>query len=316
GAPRGRGARPAGLPGRQLVLAGRARSRGGAAGGPVRHRRAGPVAQRGRAHDQARGRRRVPVRRHVLRCSTGSGVVAAVAAGGAAGGLKSCLLRRVGAVSRGEENWPRLLGFADPSCGVRVSGPRSVWPGPLDVSGLAVAGVREAACAAASLAHRRGASPGFTVDSRAVAAALASLDRLRVDGRALQAWAGLSGFFPTGDGWVRLHANYPHHRRALLSALSVGAEDDETAAGLVRRALADMTAVEAEDQVRAAGGVAAAVRAAESWRQHPQGSAVLGEPLVAIETTGVPGAALGRTGELPLSGLRVLDLTRVIAGPV
>jgi crotonobetainyl-CoA:carnitine CoA-transferase CaiB-like acyl-CoA transferase len=191
-----------------------------------------------------------------------------------------------------------------------------VWPGPLDVSGLAVAGVREAACAAASLAHRRGASPGFTVDSRAVAAALASLDRLRVDGRALQAWAGLSGFFPTGDGWVRLHANYPHHRRALLSALSVGAEDDETAAGLVRRALADMTAVEAEDQVRAAGGVAAAVRTAESWRQHPQGSAVLGEPLVAIETTGVPGAALGRTGELPLSGLRVLDLTRVIAGPV
>ena len=198
---------------------------------------------------------------------------------------------------------------------VPVAGPRRFWEGPLDVESLAVASVREAARAATALAARRGRPVALTVDSRDVAAAFDSFGHLRVDGRALVAWAPLSGFLPAADGWVRVHANYPHHRLGLLAALDVGGDDDESVRPLVADAVAALPARAVEARVRAHGGVAAALRTAEEWRAHEHGRVATAGPLVEVVAVTDASRPLPGYDGLPMAGLRVLDLTRVIAGP-
>ena len=95
----------------------------------------------------------------------------------------------------------------------------------------------------------------------------------------------------------------------------LGVENDRAA---VAAAVGSWNATELESAVVAAGGVAGELRSAAEWARHPQGAAVAAEPLVARATTdaGPPGAGWRPTLERPLAGLRVLDLTRVLAGPV
>lgn len=127
----------------------------------------------------------------------------------------------------------------------------------------------------------------------------------------------MSRDFPTADGrWLRFQANYPHLRAAALSVLGTG-EDGAAIAAAVAAANAD----ELEAAVIAGGGAAAASRTAPEWAAHPQGAAVAAEPLVDIAAT--DRRAAGRQGsdwrpvpERPLAGLRVLDMTRVLAGPM
>lgn len=126
-----------------------------------------------------------------------------------------------------------------------------------------------------------------------------------------QAFAPLSRFAATADGHIRLHANYPHHRAALLRAL--GDPKDEQAA---LAAVGVREATELEQAIVAAGGAAAEVRSAGDWRAHPQGQATVGLPLLELTAGEAEAPALPPAGPLPCSGLRVLDLTRVIAGPV
>jgi crotonobetainyl-CoA:carnitine CoA-transferase CaiB-like acyl-CoA transferase len=187
-----------------------------------------------------------------------------------------------------------------------VAGPRRWWDGPLDVEGLALGSVRAAGAAARALAGR---DLGLSVDAAHVFGAFGSLVRLRVDGRAPKAFAPLSGFFATGDGWIRLHANYPHHRAALLEAL--GVEDGSQARAGVLAALVRREAAEGETLVRESGGIAAAVRSRAAWRAGPAGAAVAAEPWIRFELAEDD----RRCREARLDGLRVVDLTRVIAGP-
>jgi CoA-transferase family III len=137
-----------------------------------------------------------------------------------------------------------------------------------------------------------------------IATAFTSDRQFRVGGEPPAVWGPLSGFWETRDGWLRTHANYPHHRDRLVAAL--GIPDDTTA---LRARLAELTALEAEELVVGAGGIAAAVRTEQQWAEHPHGRAVARLPLLAVSPRG-PGAPR------PLAGARVLDLTRVIAGPV
>ncbi|RPF32488.1 CoA transferase [Streptomyces sp. TLI_185] len=190
--------------------------------------------------------------------------------------------------------------------------------GRLPVRELARACVGACALAAAELGARRSGIPkvpGVRVDDGAVAAAFHSERHLLVDGRAPVSFAPLSRFWRTADGWVRTHANYPHHRARLLEAL--GAPDDVAA---VETALAERSAREVEEAVYAAGGLAVALRSPEEWAAHEQAVAVAARPLVERERLDsaharvlapVDGSPL-----LPAAGLRVLDLTRVLAGPV
>ncbi|MFD8164682.1 CoA transferase [Streptomyces malaysiensis] len=195
-------------------------------------------------------------------------------------------------------------------------------PARLPVAELSRATVGVCSLAAAELGARRsgGAVPAIRVDEGAVATAFISERHLRIDGRRPTNFAPLSGFWRAADGWVRTHANYPHHRARLLTALGLPAHSgpDELAA-----ALAERPARAIQETVYAAGGLAVAVvepgeseiplaglPLAECQRIGEGAPRPLPEP--PLPTSGVPSPS----GVLPASGVRVLDLTRVIAGPV
>jgi hypothetical protein len=177
------------------------------------------------------------------------------------------------------------------------------------VEEIAAACVATALRAAVAL-QPEGRSATVTLERAHVADLFRSERFFAVDGRAAGAgFAPLSRFWPAADGWVRTHANYPWHRRALLDAIGVSA-DVEPVADAVGEAIAQLGCREFEERVFAAGGVGAAVRSFDEWGRHPQGTAVAGEPLIACDN--LPDAS---PRPVPVR-LRVLDLTRVIAGPV
>jgi hypothetical protein len=205
----------------------------------------------------------------------------------------------------------------------------------LPVEEVGVACVRAALEAAARLYEARtGEEIATDLDPDHVRAALVSERLFRVDGAPAGAgFAPQSRFWRAAVGWVRTHANFPWHHEALLRA--VGAADDAALEG----AIAALPAKQVEADVFAAGGVAAAVRTPGEWRTEPAGAAVAREPLVHrirlgdAEPVDNSGHALrcslsGHTTDfaqrnridddapLPAAGVRVLDLTRVIAGPV
>ncbi len=189
-----------------------------------------------------------------------------------------------------------------------------VLPSIYRVATAASACVAAALLAAAGLWRDRGGPPpSVSVSSREAAVAFRSERYLRVNGVALRLWDPLSGDYQAGDGgWVRLHSNFPHHRGAVLSALRLG-EPDRSA---VASAVAARTATEVEDAVERHGGCAARMRTRRQWAAHPQAAALRHLPLVsATRLTGGRGRRLGPP-DRPLAGVRVLDLTRVIAGPV
>lgn len=195
-------------------------------------------------------------------------------------------------------------------------------PSVLPVAELAVAAVGTASVAAASLGHARatGRAPRpedlrpITVRGPRVTAAYRSEQLFTWNGEKPDAWAPASGFFETSDGWVRTHGNYPHHAAALRRALGLGADaGKDTIAAALRTA----TSAHWEDLAAAHGAIIGRVRTESEWRAHPQAHAVREHPLV--RRGGVDAAASplrSSTSALPLAGVRVLDLTRVIAGPV
>lgn len=190
--------------------------------------------------------------------------------------------------------WAALGGTAAELDRLRVTGPaatlRSTFP---------VTAVGAAAVGASLLAGTLGTAAPVGLDTRGLAVALRSERYVRLDGRSLgNAFDPLSAFHRTADGWLRLHVNYPWHRAAALRVL--GCAEEEVAAAIAARA-----AVELESALHDAGGVAAAVRTEDAWR------ATAGPPPPLVEHR-VVGAAPARPARRP----RVLDLTRVIAGPV
>ncbi|MEU9038281.1 CoA transferase [Streptomyces sp. NPDC048352] len=200
--------------------------------------------------------------------------------------------------------WEALGGAAELAGRVSYRG-ASGLAGSLPVRELARACVGVCGLAAAELAAVRAGGTALdaapvVVDEGAVATAFVSERHLRVRGRAPVSFAPLSGFWPAADGWVRTHANYPHHEAALVRALGVPATPEA-----VRGALAGMDAAQAQEAVYAEGGLAVAVAPG------------YGEPQPLVEWVRGPGRGRVRgPGALPADGVRVLDLTRVIAGPV
>ncbi|GGN67703.1 putative L-carnitine dehydratase [Streptomyces albiflavescens] len=216
--------------------------------------------------------------------------------------------------------WEELGG--DPALLPRVStvAREGALEARLPVRELARACVAACALAAAELGARRAGLPevpAVRVDDGAVATAFVSERHLQIDGRAPVSFAPLSRFWRTADGWVRTHANYPHHRARLLAAL--GLADDATVAD-VDGLFAERSAAEVEETVYGAGGLAVALRTAKEWAAHEQGIAVAGRPLIERERVGTARVRvlppLDGDPLLPAAGVRVLDLTRVIAGPV
>lgn len=207
-----------------------------------------------------------------------------------------------------------LLHTLPPTNAYRVTG-QGHRPSVFAVSELANASVAAVGLELAALCKEMNlsaAAPEVTVDQR-----LASLwfgYSFRPLGWELpNLWDPIAGDYECADGWIRLHTNLPHHRSAALSVLGCAGDRDAVAA-----AVRAWTGDTLEHEVVAAGGVAALMRSRDEWQTHPQGQAVRAEPLIdwrharKIALRPRPEATLAR----PLSGLRVLDLTRVLAGPV
>ncbi|YCH08704.1 CoA transferase [Arthrobacter sp. alpha11c] len=184
----------------------------------------------------------------------------------------------------------------------------------LDVEGLALGAVRAAATALNALT---GTTLRYSVAAGPTAAAFDSLGHLRIGGQKPEGFAPLSGFRRTADGWIRLHANYPHHAARLMEAVSASEPAD------VDRALLAMTSLEAEDLITGNNGVAASVRTRDEWAAAPMFEAASEGPWISFDNLG-PSTDTSRPSswvpsvvpDRPLTGLKVLDLTRVIAGPV
>lgn len=177
------------------------------------------------------------------------------------------------------------------------------------VSEFASAAVAIAGAAASSLSD----DPAPVTVDRGLAAAWFSSALTPVGWELPSPWDSVAGDYATADGWIRLHTNAPRHKAAALGVLGVHADREAVAA-----AVAAWSGDELEHAVVSAGGCAAVMRSSDEWARHPQGRAIATEPLVAWSNGEV--AAVREnwrpTPERPLAGLRVLDLTRVIAGPV
>ncbi|PSM37237.1 carnitine dehydratase [Streptomyces dioscori] len=150
--------------------------------------------------------------------------------------------------------------------------------------------------------------PAVRVNEAAVATAFVSERHLRIAGRAPTSFAPLSGFWQAADGWVRTHANYPHHRARLLSSLGIAdTGGDQALAGVLSKELSSRPAGEVQETVYAAGGLAVAVASTPA-------AAV--PALVQTRHVGQSGPRLLAPASVPAQDVRVLDLTRVLAGPV
>jgi crotonobetainyl-CoA:carnitine CoA-transferase CaiB-like acyl-CoA transferase len=149
------------------------------------------------------------------------------------------------------------------------------------------------------------------VDLRAAAASLRSARYLRIGGRPPPPqWDPLSGFYPVRDGWISIHCNFPNHRDAALEVLQAEPSRQEA-----EKKSAAWYGEPLEDAIHAAGGCAGFVRSAAEWQRHAQAQAVAARPLIEIvRIADAPPEGVSK-GARPLEGIRVLDLTRVLAGP-
>lgn len=181
-------------------------------------------------------------------------------------------------------------------------------------SRLATAEIAWASVASAMLAA--GLSP-TVIDPHRVATAYRSDRVLAIDGVAPPVWSPYSGFWRTTDGWVRTHGNYPHHAAALRTALGL---QDDADADAVRAALEKRTTAGAVGAITRLGGLAVAVSAEDPAADRALRTAPLLEVRhIATSARRHPHhsrATAPQDDRLPLAGMRVLDLTRVIAGPV
>ena len=208
---------------------------------------------------------------------------------------------------------PAALGY------LTETGPTHALPSVFDVTGLAAGAVGCATLAAARLGELRDGRPrSVEVDRRHAAIAFRSERHVAIDGEPPPSpWDAASGYYPTADGGlVQTHCNFPHHRAGVLAELGIDDPGDDDVADVIRAAIAERDAAELEDALAARGMVASMLRTVGEWDAHPHGRAVADLPVLEIIRTGDAPVEPLPDGEAPLSGIRVADLTRVIAGPV
>jgi crotonobetainyl-CoA:carnitine CoA-transferase CaiB-like acyl-CoA transferase len=173
----------------------------------------------------------------------------------------------------------------------------------LAATGLAVADLWE---------QRTGRRQSVAVDVRQATASLRSAHYLKVgDGHVSAGRNPIMGVYPTKDGrWSYIHANFPNHRAVALKVL--GCEENRES---VTRAVATWNALDLEEAIIANKGAGGMVRSRAEWADHPQAAAIAALPLMEIIRIGDSAPEPLPPGNRPLSGIRVVDVTRVLAGP-
>jgi crotonobetainyl-CoA:carnitine CoA-transferase CaiB-like acyl-CoA transferase len=216
-----------------------------------------------------------------------------------------------------QDLWTRAALPADALAGAHLSGADPVFPSSFAIGEAAQTTIAAAALAACELGHVRG-QPRQPVAVDMLHAAAECTAWYSLDGVVPDPWDAFSGLYEAADGAVRVHANFAHHRAGALQLLGLDAatatRDDAARAMKSWRAL-DFEQAAAERRL-----VATALRSFAEWDATPQGQAIAAQPLFTLERLGGNAAplALGTLSpdERPISGVRVLDLTRILAGPV
>ncbi|HUI26215.1 MAG TPA: CoA transferase, partial [Candidatus Kryptonia bacterium] len=202
---------------------------------------------------------------------------------------------------------------------LHIAGHDPILPSCFRVGEAAAAALAAQALAAADLwCLRGGPAQRIEVDVRAAAASLLSFLFLRAARAAFSRSAPATvGLYRARDGqWIHLHGGFPQLHEDTLTLL--GCADDAEAIAL---AVARWDAQALEDALAAHGLCGARLRSAAEWQTHAQGILLDRAPLIEITRVGdaapepLPGPRAGESGARPLAGVRVLDLTRVLAGP-
>jgi len=204
----------------------------------------------------------------------------------------------------------------DPSAldAVTLTGEEPQLPSSFRVAAAAQVSIAASALVAAEIWKLRSAqSQSVSVDMRHAAVECRSERYLRVDGQSPPpTWDAIAGVYKTGDQrFVRLHTNFPHHRAAVCKVLDCKPERAEVQARLMQ-----WEGEAFETAAYAAAGVVALMRSFDEWSDLPQAKALAELPPIVIEKIGAAAPKPWPAGNQPLAGIRVLDLSRVIAGPV
>ena len=201
-----------------------------------------------------------------------------------------------------------------------LTGDDPILPSSFRLGAVATATIAATALAASGIHGRRdrsggGRAPTIAVDATHAVTEFASERHLRVEGAAPgDLFDPIMGAYRTRDGGhLRIHTNFPHHRAGLLRLLG----DPPAERDAVARAIAARDAAELDDAAAGAGLPAARMRRFAEWDAHPQSAAVASLPLVRLTRIGdARPEPLPPAADRPLAGLRILDLTRIVAGPV
>lgn len=214
------------------------------------------------------------------------------------------------------EIW-RLARLPEEALGfVHLTGQDPVLPSSFAVGKAAQSTIAAAALAACELGHARGA-PRQRVSVEMLHAALECTGWFAIDGRVPELWDAFSGLYPCRDGFVRIHANFRHHRDGALRLL--GLDPANAKREDAQAALMTWNAIDFETAMADVKLVATALRTFDEWDATQQGRAIASQPLFTIERLGdaapiaLPPLAMDQR---PLEGIKVLDLTRILAGPV
>lgn len=162
--------------------------------------------------------------------------------------------------------------------------------------------------------QRGGSKQAVRVDAGAAAASLLSFAHQRLEEGEIpipDLSSSITDLYPTRDGkWYLLHQSFPKTTEATLALLACGGEKQQVAS-----AVASWDAQALEDAMAERGLCGARVRTAQEWRAHPQGRALEALPVVEVLRVGASPPEPFTPGRRPLEGTRILDLTRVLAGP-
>jgi crotonobetainyl-CoA:carnitine CoA-transferase CaiB-like acyl-CoA transferase len=203
---------------------------------------------------------------------------------------------------------------ADRADGVTFTGGTDpILPTPFRIGVAGAATLAATGIAAADLwEHRTGHRQSIGVDVRQATASLRSGHYMKLgDGEVSAGRNPIMGVYPTKDGrWSYIHANFPNHRAVALKVL--GCEENREA---VTRAVATWNALDLEEAILAGKGAGGMVRTQREWADHPQAAAIAALPLMEIVRIGDSPPEPLPAGGRPLSGIRVVDVTRVLAGP-
>src|SRR5882762_8506486 len=209
--------------------------------------------------------------------------------------------------------WTSAGGEAAALDAVKLTGEEPQLPSSFRVAAAAQVSVAATGLAAAEIwKMRSGQAQDVAEGMRHAVVECRSERYLRVDGNPPPpAWDAIAGVYKTRDGFVRLHTNFPHHRDAVCKVLSCKPERDA-----VQAALMQWDGEAFETAAYAGGCVVAFMRSHDQWSATPHAKALAGLPLISITKIGEAAPKPWPKGNRPLAGLRVLDLSRVIAGPV